>query len=77
MYRGTAFPSRLHERPAKTLIDLHVLAVWSVSSAGTQRVAKDPKRFQADSEDADQTAFAGCTCNLVENDVSRLKIKIS
>ena len=75
--RGTAFPTRLHMCPAKIQIILRIRADWSESSQGTQWVAKDPKRLQADSEDSDQTArmrrliwvFAGRTWNLVTGSV--------
>ena len=41
--------------PAKTLIILGILQVWSESSLCAQWVAKDPSFLHADSEDSDQT----------------------
>ena len=48
--------TRLHVRTAKTQISLRMRAVWSESSQGTLRVAKEPRRLQAGSEDTDQHA---------------------
>ena len=53
--RTTAFPT-LHVGPAKTQIILRIRTVRSESSQGNLWVAKDPKRFQADIEDSNQTA---------------------
>ena len=54
--RGTACPTRLHVRPAKTQISLYIRAVRSESSQSTQWIAKNAKRLHADSEDSDQPA---------------------
>ena len=50
--RDTAFPTRLHVRPAKTQISLRIRAVWSVSLQDTLCVVKKLKRLQADIEGA-------------------------
>ena len=80
MSRDTAFPTRLHVRPAKTHISLRIRAGWSepplfawgrFGSLATHRVL---------CEDTDQTArmrslicdFAGRACNLVETAFVRL-----
>ena len=78
MNRASAFPTRLHMRPAK--ISMRIRTVWSEYSQGTLWVAKDPKRLQADSEDSGQHArmhrlmwvFAGRSCNPVGIAVARL-----
>ena len=55
---GTAFPTRLHVRPAKTLISDCASAQ---SDQSLRRVlfweTKNPKRLQANSEDSNQTAL--------------------
>ena len=43
-------------RPAKIQISLRIRAVWSESSLGTLRIAKDAKFPHADNEDSDRTA---------------------
>ena len=80
MSQGTAFPTRLHVRPLKSQNSL--ISPYSQISLhmGTLWVTEDPKRLHADSEESDQSArmrrfirvFAGQTCNIVGNDVSRL-----
>ena len=80
MSRGTAIPTKLHVRPAMTQISQRISAVWPESSKGSLCVTKDPKRLQADSEDSDKPSrvrnlnwvFAGRTCNLAGNAVTRL-----
>ena len=80
--RDTAFSTTLHWCPAKTQISLRIRAVWSESLQNTLWIDKDPKRLQADSEDFDQIVwmrrliwvFAGRSCNVVENAVSRLTL---
>ena len=37
----------LHVRPAKIQISLHIRAVWSESSQGNSKVARDPNHLQA------------------------------
>ena len=45
-----------HVRPAKIQIRQRIHAVWSLSSLGTLRIAKDVKILYADNEDSDQSA---------------------
>ena len=45
-----------HGRPAKIQISLRIRAVWSESSLGAFRIAKDAKFVHADNESSDQTA---------------------
>ena len=56
MSRGTAFSTKLHERPAQTLVNLRIRAVWSEFSQAALWITKGPKRLQADSEASDQSA---------------------
>ena len=73
--RGTAFLTRVHVHPAKTLISLRIRTVRSASLQGTLWAAKNPKHLHEDSEDSDQPAqLAGCTLNHVGNAVPRLKL---
>ena len=54
---GTVHPTRLRVRPAKTLINLPIHAVWSESLHGTQSAGKDGT--------ADQ--ICGCTLRCVRS----------
>ena len=80
MSRDTTFPTILYACLVKTDQPAHPRSLIRVF-AGTLWIAKDPERFQADSEDPDQPArmhrliwvFAGRTCNLVGNAGHRLK----
>ena len=75
--RATAFPTRLHMRPAKMQIRLRIRAVWSESPLSTWRCLETLATHRVPCEDSDRTArmrrliwvFSGRTCNLVGNAV--------
>ena len=81
MSRGTAFPTRLRVRPARTQISLRGCAGWSESSLFTWRRNGSLTTYSVLRKDSHQTArmhsltlvlkFAGHTCNLVGNAVHR------
>ena len=54
--RGTAFPTRLHVRPAKIQISLRIGGVWSVSSLSSRRRIGSLATHRVSCEDSDQTA---------------------
>ena len=56
MNRGTAFPTRLHVRRARTQISLHILLGWWASSQSTWRRFKSLTTYIVLCEDSDQTA---------------------
>ena len=80
MSRATAFPTRLHLRPAKTQISLRIRAVWSEFPLSAWPRFGSLATHRVSCEDSDQTArmrrliwfFAGRTCNLEGNAVPRL-----
>ena len=53
--RGTAFPTKLHVRPAKTLISLRMRAVWSESSLSACRRFGSLASHRVFCEDSNQT----------------------
>ena len=67
-------------RPAKIQISLRIRAIWSESSQGEFRIAKDAKFLHADNEDSNQTArkrrpiwvIVGRTCHKVRFLTSRI-----
>ena len=52
----SAIPGNVPVRQAKIQIRLRTRAVWSESSLGAFRMAKDARFIHADNEDSDQTA---------------------
>ena len=55
MSRGTVFPTRLHEHPAKTQISLRIRAVWSESTLPVCRGFRSLTTHRVPCEDSDQT----------------------
>ena len=77
--RGTAFPTRLHVRPAKTPISLRNRTVWSESSLSAWWRFGSLATYRMPCENSDQTvqirrliwSFARRTCTFVGNSVPR------